>query len=245
MKFDVIIQARMESERLPGKVLLKIKKKPILQYMIERIKKFNNINKIIIATTIKKKDDQIVKFCKYNNIYFYRGSEKNVLKRIYFSAKKFDSKNIVFLTGDCPIIDIKIVNKLTSIYSNGTYNYVGNSFIRSYPDGMDVQIFNFNTLKKMIKLAKGKLEKEHVTLSIKKNPKKFKIKNIIAKKKLFWPQLGLTLDQKEDFDLLKKLIVYFEKKKYFFECYDVINLLKTKKKNWASINHHIKRKGDT
>ena len=89
------------------------------------------------------------------------------------------------------------------------------------------------------------MEKEHVTLTIKKNPKKFKIKNIIAKKELFWPELGLTLDQKEDFDLIKKIITYFSTKNYFFGCSDVVRLLKGKKKLWLKINSKVIRKGDT
>ena len=245
MIFDVIIQARMDSSRLPGKVLLKVKKKTMLEYLIERVKKVTFINRIIIATTNKESDKKIIKLCNKLNVNHFQGSEKNVLKRIYLAAKKNNSKNIIFITGDCPIIDFRLINKMIPLFKKKTYDYVGNSFIRSFPDGMDVQIFNFKTLEKTFKIAKSNLEKEHVTLAIKKNPKKFKIKNIVAKNSLFWPELGLTLDQKEDFELIKKILIYFGSKKYFFGCVDVINLLKTKKKLWLKINKDVIRKGDT
>ena len=245
MIFDVIIQARMDSSRLPGKVLLKVKKKTMLEYLIERVKKVTFINRIIIATTNKQSDKKIIKLCNKLNVNHFQGSEKNVLKRIYLAAKKNNSKNIIFITGDCPIIDFRLINKMIPLFKKKTYDYVGNSFIRSFPDGMDVQIFNFKTLEKTFKIAKSNLEKEHVTLAIKKNPKKFKIKNIVAKNSLFWPELGLTLDQKEDFELIKKILIYFGSKKYFFGCVDVINLLKTKKKLWLKINKDVIRKGDT
>lgn len=242
MKFDAIVQARMSSSRLPGKVLKKINQKPILWYLVSRLKRIKKINRIIIATTVNKIDNQIVRFCKENNVFYFRGSEKNCLKRICEAAKKFKSENIVFLTGDCPIIDIKIINKALKYFKTGKYDYVGNSFVRSYPDGMDVQIFKKKTILKAFKLAKHRLEKEHVTLSIKKNKKIFKILNFKASKNTYNPDLGLTLDQNEDFRLIKMIINFFKNKK-FFSCEEIINLLK-KKKNWLEINKNVKRKGD-
>ena len=107
---------------------------------------------------------------------------------------------------------------------------------------MDVQIFKKKTILQAVKLAKHRLEKEHVTLSIKKNQKKFKILNFKAPKNIYNPDLGLTLDQNEDFQLIKIIINYFKNKK-FFSCEEIINLLK-KKKNWLEINKNVKRKGD-
>jgi spore coat polysaccharide biosynthesis protein SpsF len=245
MFFDVIIQARMNSKRLPGKVLLKVNNKTMLEYLIERVKKIKHLKKIIVATTKNKHDKKITNLCKKISVDYFCGSEKNVLNRIYLAAKKYKSKKIIFITADCPIIDYKIINKMITIFKQKSYDYVGNSFIRSFPDGMDVQIFTFNTLERASKIAKTPLEKEHVTLSIKQNPKKFKIKNVIANKKFLWPELGLTLDQKEDFQLIKNILIYFRNRNYFFGCLEVINLLRQKKKNWLKLNSHVVRKGDT
>ena len=248
MKIISIIQARMNSNRLKGKVLLKINNKPIIDHLVSRLKKIKKIDEIIISTTNKKTDNVLVKHCIKKNYNYFRGSETNVLKRVYETAKKFNGKTILFITADCPIIDIKLTSKILNFYLKNKFkfDYVGNSFVRSFPDGMDVQVFSYETIKKNFKNVKSKIEKEHVTLGIKNNPKKFKIKNIIAPKKFFWPDLGLTLDEKQDFILLKKIINHFNKKnKSFFDLKDVINLLKNKKKKWIKINSHVIRKGDT
>ena len=125
------------------------------------------------------------------------------------------------------------------------FDYVGNSFIRSYPDGMDVHVFPLKTLKKNKILVKSDLEKEHVTLGIKKRSNIFRIKNIIAEKNLFWPELGLTLDQIEDYNLIKKIILYFNKRdNHFFSCKEIISLVREKKR-WVKINSNVVRKGDS
>lgn len=247
MKIVSIVQARMNSSRLPGKVLMKINGKPMISFLTDRLRKLKKIDQIIIATTKNKKDDQIVSFCKKDKLNFYRGSEKNVLKRIFDAAKFFKADVILFITGDCPLIDIEIIEKQLNYFirNRKKLDYLGNCFIRSYPVGMDFQILNFNTLKKNFEISKKRLEQEHVTLGIKRNSNLFKIKNLMASKNLFWPELGLTLDEKEDFILIKKIILYFKKKnKNYFNCRNIINLLRKKKNNWIKINSHIVRKGD-
>ena len=115
MKFDVVIQARMGSNRMHGKVLKIYKNFSILDILIKRVKKLNLINKIIVSTTIKKKDDKIVAFCKKNKILYFRGSEKNVLSRYYKTAVKFKLKNCK-ITSDCPLIDINALKKMIKNY---------------------------------------------------------------------------------------------------------------------------------
>ena len=247
MKIASNKQARMNSSRLPGKVLMKINGKPIISFLTDRLKRLKKIDQIIIATTKNKKDNQIVSFCEKNELDCYRGSEKNVLKRIFDAAKFFKADIILFITGDCPLIDTDIIEKQLNYFikNKKKLDYLGNSFIRSYPVGMDFQIFNFKTLKKNFEISKKKLEQEHVTLGIKRNPELFRVKNLVAPKNLFWPELGLTLDEIEDFILIKKIILYFKKNnKDYFDCRSIINLLQ-RKNNWIKINSHIVRKGDT
>tara|TARA_B110000003_G_C16587460_1_gene510429 strand:+ start:483 stop:926 length:444 start_codon:yes stop_codon:yes gene_type:complete len=112
MSFDTIIQARMNSNRLPNKVLLNYKNLTPLSILIERLKRSKHLNKIIIATTEKKSDNKIVKFCKKNKIFFFRGDENNVLKRYYLAAKKFKVKRIIRITSDCPLIDYRILDNM-------------------------------------------------------------------------------------------------------------------------------------
>ena len=244
MTIGCIIEARMASNRLPGKVMLKVNRKPMIEYLIDRIKRVKKIKKIIIATTKNLSDNILVDCCKKNEINYFRGSENDVLKRVFLAAKKYKLKTVVLITGDCPIVDVGIISHIINTYLKNKTDYASNSHLRTYPDGMDVQVFSFKTLAKANKKAKSRLEREHVTLQIRRNPKLYKTIHITAPNNLYWPELGLTLDEKEDYVLLKKIITYFNyKKKYFFSCKQVIDLL-NKKKKWLKINQHIKRKGD-
>lgn len=242
LKISAIIEARTGSSRLPGKVVLNAGKKNFLEHLIERLKKLKSIDNIIIATTTNPSDYKIVKIAKKENIKFYRGSEKNVLQRVIDAGKKFKSDIIVRITSDCPIIDINIVDQVISIFLSNNCDYVSNSFIRSYPDGMDVEVFSLKTLMKSKKYLKRDVNcEEYITLAIRRNPKIFSHLNVIAPLNLYYPKLALTLDEKEDYIFLKKIINFFEKKNNkFFTCLDVINLLKNNKK-WLLINKKIKR----
>ena len=150
MSLGIIIQARRGSKRLPNKVLLKLGKKTILEHVIERVKKVNFTKKIIIATTIKKKDEKIAQLAKINNCFFFKGSEKNVLQRYYECSKKFKLNTIIRICSDSPFIDPKIIDKAYKIFSKKKYDYVSNIVKPSYPAGVSVEIFNFKSLKALI-----------------------------------------------------------------------------------------------
>ena len=116
MKIGSIVEARMASTRLPGKVLLKIINKTVLHHLTDRIKLVKNINKTIVATTTNNKDLEIINWCKKKNINYFRGSEENVLERVYKAAKKFKLDTIVLITGDCPIVDHNIISETLNIF---------------------------------------------------------------------------------------------------------------------------------
>ena len=237
-----IIEARMTSSRLPGKVLMKVMGKPLLYYLIKRIQKSKFVNKVIIATTKNASDDILVSFAKKYNIGFYRGSEFDVMKRVIGAAKKYKVQNVVEITSDCPLIDSKIIDMFIINFFKNNVEYIHNAGVRSYPDGMDVNVFKLNSLIKAYNLTKSKKDREHVTYFFRKNKKIFKQINIISDENLYWPELGLTIDQKEDYVLIKKIYEYFGKKNIYFSCEDIINLLK-KKKSWPKINSKVKRIG--
>jgi spore coat polysaccharide biosynthesis protein SpsF len=244
MKIGAIIEARMSSSRLPGKVLLPVAKKPMLLHLVERLRKIKKIDKIIIATTTNQKDLEIVKFCKKFKIDFFRGSENDVMGRVISAAKKFKIDLITELTGDCPIIDHKLIDQCIELFLNNKVDYVTNCKVRSYPDGMDTQVYKLNTLIKSSKMTKNKLDREHVTLHIRNHPNIFKTINLMPDSSLYWPDLGLTLDEHNDYVLLKKIIEHFyRKKKKFFSCEEVINFLKSNKKI-RNINKIVKRKNN-
>ncbi len=218
--------------------------KPFLLHLVDRLKRVKKIDKIIIATTNNKKDEAIIKFCKKNNISFFRGSEDNVMQRVILAAKKYKLDLITEVTGDCPIIDYRIIDQCLEIFLSNKVDYVTNCHIRSYPDGMDVQVYKLRTLIKSSKMTKNKLDQEHVTLHIRKNPSIFKTINLMPNRDIYWPELGLTLDEHKDYLLLKKIIEHFYKKKNkLFSCEDVINFLRFNKKI-RNINRIVKRKNN-
>lgn len=203
--YHVIIQARMGSKRLPGKSLKKFRNTTPLEVLIRRIKKIKKINKIIVATTKLKKDDVFLKYAKKLNIQIFRGSNKNVLERYYAAAKLYNSKNIIRLTADCPFIDTTTLIKMIKIFSSNKYDYVANTnpLPCTYPDGSDIEIFNFKSLKKSKNEAFLPSDKEHVTKYFWKS-KKFKCFRLDNKIDL--SKYRYTIDIAEDFNLFKSII---------------------------------------
>ena len=183
------IEARMNSSRLPGKVMKKVNGKSMLEYMVSRVKKVPNINKIVIATSINSEDDAIVQEANNLGVAIYRGSENDVMSRVLCAAEENKFDEFVALTGDCPLIDPKIISEVIYEFIHNNFDYISNAIVRSYPDGMDVQVLNFRSLKLSSEMTQEQLHREHVTLHIYKNPDIFRVKNITANLELFWPEL--------------------------------------------------------
>ncbi len=237
-----IIQARLDSTRLPKKVLLKVNGQPLLSCMIERIKRAEKIDKIVVATTTAVLDDEIEIFCKDENVECFRGNEKDVLDRYYSCARQIGAKVIVRLTSDCPLIDPSVIDEVVSCYLENSfkYDYVANTVPPpgTYPDGMDVEVFSFNLLEKAWKNAKKPSEKEHVTFYFWKNPGLFKIYRHDLKIDL--SKYRLTVDYKEDYLLIKKIVEHFHNDKLLFTMEDIIAFLK-KNPDILKINQDIER----
>jgi len=244
MKIVCTIEARMTSTRLPGKVLMEAGNKTMLQILVERLKKVKLIDEIVLATTINKADDELVDHSKFLGINFYRGSEEDVMGRVIEAADSVNGELIVEITGDCPLIDYEIVEQIINTYLCNDADYVGNSHIRSYPDGMDVQVFKLETLKESAKMTNDPLDREHVTLHIRNNKEIFRQINCYAPPDLYWPELGLTLDEYNDYQLLKNIIENFHERIDVVSCQEIINYLKLHKE-LIDINRNVQRKGDT
>lgn len=240
-KIAALIEARMGSTRLPGKVMKQAINKPLIHHLINRLKFTRKLDKIIVATTNNKKDDELCRYLKINNIKFYRGSENDVLGRLYNAAKLFKIKNILQITGDCPLIDPSIVTQVINTYNNNDFDFVSNANIRTFPIGMDISVFNFKSLKKANFLSKRSYYREHSTLYFRKNKKMFKTCNIMAPDNLHYPNLGLTLDEKKDYYLIKKIFTKFRRNQNSFTCEQIINYLKKNKKIF-NINKKVTRK---
>ncbi len=238
-KISAIIEARSNSKRLPNKVLLKVNQKTILEHLIIKLKKIKNLNDIIIATTTNKEDDSIVNIARKSKVKYFRGSENNVLKRVIDASNFFKVDIIVRITSDCPLVDINIVEQYINVFLNNNVDIVGNTKVRSYPDGMDIEIIKSKSLKKSYKFAKNNYLKEHICLSIYQKKKLFKTLNLFALPNQFFPNLSLTLDEYEDFILIKKIINYSKKFKRDLNCSEIIKLVY--KNKWQKVNNIITR----
>lgn len=236
-----IIQARMTSTRLPGKVLIKIKSKPMLWHVVNRLKFSRRLNDIVLAIPNTKKNDILEKFAKNNNIKYFRGSEEDVLLRYYETAKKFKINVIVRITSDCPLIDPQVVDLIIEKHLDSNADYTSNTLQRTFPRGLDTEVFNFKVLEKTQQKAKKKYQKEHVTPYICENPNVFKLQNIKAKGRLKRPDLRLTVDTKEDLQLIKEIYKRLYKSKKIFYGEKIINLL-NKYQELILINKNIKQK---
>ena len=170
MKLITIIQARVNSSRFPSKILEKFNDKTLLEILINRLKRSSKLKKIIVATTTRPEDRIIEKICNKTKIDCFKGSEFDLTDRYFQAAKKFKAQNIVRITSDCPLIDPKIIDKVVSKFFQKKTDYSTNIMPPTYPDGMDVEIFNFKALEKAWQASrKQKKYREHVTTHIIEN----------------------------------------------------------------------------
>ena len=163
MNITCIIQARLGSKRFPGKVLKTVLNKSIIELVVDRVRLSKKINQIVVAIPNTKVDDKLFYYLKKRNIKIFRGSEKNVLKRFYEAAKIYNSKIIVRITSDCPLVDPKIIDSMIKLLIDKKKDYVSNASPPSFPDGLDVEVFNFKSLRKAYFSTKDKYDLEHVT----------------------------------------------------------------------------------
>ena len=199
-----IIQARMGSSRLPGKVLMKSGNgMSLLYHVINQLRHCSKVKNLVIATTTNQEDDEIEKFADNNSVNVFRGSEKDVLDRYFQCAKKYSFSTIVRITSDCPLIDPQIVDKVIERFFSGNYDYATNTLIRTFPIGTDVEVFSFSVLETAWKNAQLPSEREHVTPHL-RNKGNFKTINVENDTNI--SNLRLTVDRIEDFELINEIL---------------------------------------
>lgn len=241
MKTVIIVQARMTSTRLPGKVLKKVLDKPLLEYQIERLLRVKMADEIVIATTINDTDLPIIELCNRLSVPFFRGSEEDVLSRYYKAALSYKADIIVRVTSDCPIVDPQVIDKVIQFYVEHypKYDYVSNCLERTYPRGMDTEVFSFKVLDDAFKEATIQSDREHVTPFIYRQPHRYRLANVISSENQ--SQYRWTVDTSEDYQLIKKIIVNLYPINQFFNLQDCVTLI-NKNPEWKRINIHIKQK---
>ena len=210
------------------------KKHTVLDYLINQLKHSKLLGKIIIATTNLEEDNAIVNFAKKNEIEYFRGESDDVLDRYYQCAKNFSSDNILRITSDNPLIDPTIVDDLIINYQKISCDYASNNLIRTYPFGIDAEIFSFNTLEKTWKNAILPSEREHVSPYMKKNSSIFKQFNMRNKIKV--PLIRLTIDREEDLELFRTIISRISERPILMD--NILELYNNEPKLFE-INSHI------
>jgi spore coat polysaccharide biosynthesis protein SpsF len=244
MKRKVVasIEARMTSTRLPGKVLKQCMDRPMMELMIERVRRSETVNEILIATTINRTDDPLEELAKKLNVGIHRGSENDVVERVVDAHRNAGSEIVVQLTGDCPLIDPEVIDNLVRFYRMNRFDYVSNAVVRSYPIGLDTQVSSFQVLEKSLELAQSESDHEHLYATIYKRPEQFKLYHFVAPHELMWPELRLTLDTREDLIVICSVFEALYPANKAFRTIDIIQYLK-KNPQLVEINKLIPSKG--
>jgi spore coat polysaccharide biosynthesis protein SpsF len=219
-----IVQARMASTRLPGKVLLDIVgSMPMLAVVLDRARRAGTVDEVIVATSDSTGDDPISDLCRRAGTRCFRGSEDDVLDRYYRAAAWAKADVIVRLTADCPLLDPAVIDLVVSSFNAGTDDYVSNTLERTYPDGLDTEVFSFGALARAWSEAGLTSEREHVTPYIWKHPDRFRIRNVASPVDLSAHRW--TVDTPQDLQLVRA--VYERIQRTVFGMADVVRLLET------------------
>ncbi len=207
MKIIAIIEARMGSSRLPQKTLADIAGKTLLERVIERIRPAKSVDDVIVATSVSTQDNAIAELCRRNAIACFRGSERDVLGRVYDAAKEYRADIIVQCGADCPFYDAQLIDMLTYILAWGGYSYVANDMRLTFSEGVDAHVIRFDALEEAAKEAKDPRERDDTPRFIWNHPERFSIFNLEALPGSFYnrPEIRLTVDYREDLELTRKI----------------------------------------
>jgi spore coat polysaccharide biosynthesis protein SpsF len=243
-KVVAIIQARMGSTRLPGKVMLPLGGKYVIDRVVERLEKAENVDEVVVATSTGKKDDIIEKIMT-EKVKVHRGSEEDVLGRMFEAAEKTDADTVVRITGDCPILSPETVDKVVETLHEEEVDYASNILERKFPRGFDVEAFSFESFEKVQEKSDKQYQREHVTQLYLEDSEDFSKRNVKSRdvfddeEMINRTDLRLTLDEADDYLLLKKLFEELSEDQLLDEK-EIIN--KIDRENLDEINKEIEQK---
>jgi spore coat polysaccharide biosynthesis protein SpsF len=233
-----IIQARMGSTRLPGKVMRNISGKPLIEHIVERLGYSKILSDIVLATTMSSEDDILVKWANSQGVKCFRGSEENVLERFYLAAKKVGADIVVRVTADDPFKDPVIIDQALKLLHDAQLDFVSNNNPPSFPEGLDVEVFTFSALKVAQSKSIDPFEREHVTPYFYRNPTVFLQKNIECSKK--YHEYRWTIDVQADFEMAVEVYNALYNEEKIFLMKDILSFLK-KNPLVSKINMNEKR----
>ena len=241
MRTVIVVQARMTSTRLPGKVVKEVLGKPLLEYLVERLRRVTCADTFVIATTTNDTDQPIVLLCERLGVSVTRGSEHDVLARYHEAALATNADVVVRITSDCPIIDPKVIDRVIGFYREraGQCDYVSNALVHSYPYGMSAEVFPFRVLDEAFREAVAEPEREHVTPFIYTRPERYRIGHVTHSTDL--SDHRWTVDTQEDFELVSRLIEALYPVKPDFGMEDILAKL-DEHPDWPLVNAHVRQK---
>ena len=239
-KIPLLLQARMGSSRLPEKILLPVLDKQLLKLTIERINQSKFVEEVILLIPDASTDDILESFAIDEKIKFFRGNEKNCLDRHYQAAKYFDIDVFAKTTSDCCLIDSRVIDEVIELYFSKSpdCDYVSNICPPTFPDGLDIEVFNFSTLEKTWELAKSDFDKEHTTTFIRNNPNLFKIINHEHSKSNLFKKHRWCLDFEADYLFIKTIFEKLYLNNNNFSMENILELLDNNKEI-NMINSHL------
>ena len=223
MKRVAIMQARTTSTRLPGKVLLRLFSKTVIEHILTRVRAAHCVDDLCVATTTNATDDDVAAVARACGAAVYRGSEDDVLDRFYQAAREMQADVIIRITADDPFKDPQVIDKIVQTYEQGGYDYVSNTMHPTYPEGIDVEAFSMTALTRAWREATLPSEHEHVTPYIWKHPELFRTKNVAYERDL--SQMRWTLDKPEDWVFIQQVYDALYPEKPLFLMEDILRLL--------------------
>jgi len=240
MSVVAIVQARMGSTRLPGKVLKEVLGKPLLAWQLERLREAHRLGQIVVATSRNPGDDSIEAFCKRQGVDCHRGSELDVLDRYHEAAHLFAADSVVRITADCPLIDPRIIDRLIDMFLDGQYDYAGTDPERSFPLGLDAEVVSIQALETAWREAVDPAEREHVLPFLYRRPQRFRL-GYLRRDPPLPTTLRWTVDTVQDFELVKRLLEALAPKHPSFTLEDILQVLQ-QNPSWSQINVDIRQK---
>lgn len=242
MKILLIVQARMTSSRLPGKVLLPLAGEPMLTRLIERLRRVQRVDGIVIATTTNATDDLIAALCDKLGVPCHRGSEHDVLSRYADAARLHGADLVVRITSDCPLIDPALIDQVIAVYAKGDSDYASNMLPPTWPYGMAVEVFGAAALQQAHTEATLPAEREHVTPFIYWHPERYRLRNVASPVDLSHHRW--TVDTPEDYELVRRLFETLHPINPEFTQADILTLLDAHP-DWMSLNQRVQQKPAT
>lgn len=235
----IIIQARMGSTRLPGKVLKPIAGRPMLSYQLERMRQAKRASSIVVATTTSTLDDVLVDFCGAEGVECTRGPEQDVLSRYAQAARQCRADAVVRVTADCPLLEADLVDQAIHLYERTACDYVSNMIEPTWPYGMAVEVFSTAILLEADAEAVDAAEREHVTPFIYWRPQRYRLQSLTMRPDLSHHRW--TVDTPEDFELVSRIVKTLHLCNPRFTMSDVLDLLE-RHPDWVELNRHVAQK---